>query len=127
MNLIAVVWGITDLPIIFGENVTLFCNTTSMQENHVTWMKESDAIVHHGLVFYKSNFSEYSVSEASFLTIINSNENDFGVSYTCIADIFSFASMLDLNISNYIGKFVQTMILFTFNFEMYQMPKLDYF
>ncbi|CAC5425100.1 unnamed protein product [Mytilus coruscus] len=97
-----VVWGITDLPIIFGENVTLFCNTTSIQENRVTWMKESDVIVHHGLVFYRSKFAEYSVSEGSSLTIINTNENDFGVSYTCIADIFSFDSMLELNVSNYI-------------------------
>lgn len=99
-----VVWGLTDLPIIFGENVTLFCNTTSIQENHVTWMKESDVIVHHGLVFYRSKFAEYSVSEGSFLTIINANVNDFGVSYTCIADIFSFDSLLDLDVLNLSSK-----------------------
>ncbi|VDI04537.1 Hypothetical predicted protein [Mytilus galloprovincialis] len=95
-----VFWEIKDLAITSGGNVTLFCNTTSVPGRKVTWMKKSDVIVHHGLVFYRSKFAEYSVSEGSFLTIMNANETDFGVSYTCIADIFSFDSMLDLDVLN---------------------------
>ncbi|CAC5399865.1 unnamed protein product [Mytilus coruscus] len=95
-----VFWEINELPITFGGNVTLFCNTTSIRGNKVTWMKKSDVIVHHGLVFYRSKFAEYSVNGGSFLTIMNANESDFGVSYTCIADIFSFDLILDLDVLN---------------------------
>ncbi|CAC5413759.1 unnamed protein product [Mytilus coruscus] len=100
INLVAVFWEINELPITFGGNVTLFCNTTSIRGNKITWMKKSDVIVHHGLVFYKSKFAEYSVNGGSFLTIMNANESDFGVSYTCIADIFSFDLILDLDVLN---------------------------
>lgn len=67
-------------------------------------MKKSDVIVHHGLVYYRSKFEEYSVSAGSFLTILNANKSDFGVSYTCIADIFSFDSILDPDVLNVSGK-----------------------
>ncbi|CAC5381533.1 unnamed protein product [Mytilus coruscus] len=95
-----VFWEIKDLAITSEGNITLFFYTTSVPGNKVTWMKKSDVIVHHGLVFYRSKFAEVSVSEGSFLTIMNANESDFGVSYTCIADIFSFDSMLDLDVLN---------------------------
>ncbi|XP_071127299.1 uncharacterized protein [Mytilus edulis] len=95
-----VFWEIKDLQITSGGNVTLFCNTTSFPGNKVTWMKKSDVIVHHGLGFYRSKYAEYSVSGGSFLTIMNINENDFGVSYTCISDIFSFDSKLDPDVLN---------------------------
>lgn len=103
-NLVAVFWEINTLQITSGGNVTLFCNTTSVPGNKVTWMRKSDVIVHQGLVFYRSKFEEYSVSAGSFLTIMNFNESDFGVSYTCIADIFSFDSILDLDVLNVSGK-----------------------
>ncbi|CAC5415753.1 unnamed protein product [Mytilus coruscus] len=35
---------------------------------------------------------------------MNANESDFGVSYTCIADIFSFDSLLDLDVLNLSSK-----------------------
>lgn len=103
-NFIAVFWEINELPLTLGGNVTLFCNTTSIRGYKVTWMKKSDVIVHHGLVFYRSKFEEVSVSGGSFLTIMNANESDFGVSYTCIADIFSFDSILRSDVLNVSGK-----------------------
>ncbi|CAC5413757.1 unnamed protein product [Mytilus coruscus] len=47
-----VYWKTTDYPIIFGRNVTLFCNTSAVGTRKTTWMKEYDVILHQGLSFY---------------------------------------------------------------------------
>lgn len=103
INLLIVLWSVERLPIIIGGNVTLFCNTTSVNDTKVTWMKESDVIVHHGFVFYSSKYSEYSTLNGSFLTIIHTDINDINVSYTCISDVFSYNAKLKLKQANYIG------------------------
>lgn len=101
---ITVFWTVQRLPIVIGGNNTLLCDTTSIQETKVTWMKGSDVIVHHGLIFYPSKYMEYSSSNGSYLTIINTGVDDINVSYTCISDVFSFDDVLRLNVSNYVGK-----------------------
>ncbi|CAC5373456.1 unnamed protein product [Mytilus coruscus] len=95
-------WTVHQLPIMIGGNVTLFCDTTSIRETKVTWMKRSDVIVHHGFVFYSSKYTEYSLNNGSFLKIMNTGVDDINVSYTCISDVFSFDAVLKLNESNYI-------------------------
>ncbi|VDI04530.1 Hypothetical predicted protein [Mytilus galloprovincialis] len=92
------------LPIIIGGNCTLFCNTTRIRvaETKVTWMKNSDVIVHHGLVFYPSKYTAFSSVDGCSVTIINAGAEDFNVSYTCISDVFSYESVLELNDTNYI-------------------------
>ncbi|CAC5399862.1 unnamed protein product [Mytilus coruscus] len=101
-NINNVFWTVQRLPIIIGGNNTLLCDTASIKESKVTWMKKSDVIVHHGLVFYPLKYTEYSSIKGSFLNIMNTGVDDINVSYTCISDVFSFDAILKLNESNYI-------------------------
>lgn len=100
---VTVIWRPLELPIVFGRNFTLYCNTTTINNSEATWMKESDVIAHQGLVFYRYKYAEYSTNDGSFLTIMDTNVSDLDVSYTCISDIFSYERVLELRESNYIG------------------------
>ena len=103
MNLFSVVWYPINHPMVYGNNVTLFCNTSAVTEDKTTWMKERDVIVHHGVVFNTSKFLEMSDKTGSYLTIIRSTFSDFNISYTCICDVFSYESILYVNNTNFVG------------------------
>ncbi|CAG2231235.1 unnamed protein product [Mytilus edulis] len=95
-------WTMEDLPAIYGRNLTLFCNTSAVGSQKATWMKQSNVILHHGLSFQTDKYSGKDVNDGSSLIIMNATESDFNTSYTCLADIFSYESVLEINSSNFI-------------------------
>lgn len=94
-------WIIEELPIVYGQNVTIFCNTSAIIEYRATWMKESDVIMHHSFSFYPSKYIEKTIIGGSILTILNTDNTDFNISYTCLCGVFSYTRSLQLNSTNY--------------------------
>lgn len=103
-ELFLVYWTIEDLPIIYGRNVTLFCNTSAVGSQKTTWMKQSNVIFHHGLSFQPDKYSGKEESDGSSLIIMNATISDFNTSYTCLSDVYSYESVLEINNSNFICK-----------------------
>ena len=102
-------WKPEEIPIVFGEKVTLFCNTSEVDgvdRLKTTWMQNTDVVVHRGVSLRPSKFAEQEESDGSSLIIINTNTEDLMANYTCLADIYRFEAKLELNESNYIGKMV---------------------
>ncbi|VDI04533.1 Hypothetical predicted protein [Mytilus galloprovincialis] len=95
-------WTIEDLPVIYGRNVTLFCNTSAVGSQKTTWMKESDVILHQGLSFQQDKYSGKEENDGSSLIIINATLSDFNTSYTCLSDVCSYESVLKINSTNFI-------------------------
>ncbi|XP_052097982.1 uncharacterized protein LOC127732844 [Mytilus californianus] len=95
-------WKETDYPIIFGRNVTLFCNTSAVGTQKTTWMKQSDVILHQGLSFYPDKYTGQDVTDGSTLTIMNTTVTDFNISYTCLSDVHSYDNVLIINTTHFI-------------------------
>ncbi|XP_052097966.1 uncharacterized protein LOC127732827 [Mytilus californianus] len=95
-------WTIEDLPVIYGRNVTLFCNTSAVGSQKTTWMKVSNVILHHGLSFQPDKYSGKEENDGSSLIIMNVTKSDFNTSYTCLSDVYSFESVLEINSSIFI-------------------------
>ncbi|XP_076071943.1 uncharacterized protein LOC143043591 [Mytilus galloprovincialis] len=97
-------WTIRDLPstCIFGSNVTLFCNTSSVGSMKAIWMKQSDVILHQGFSFYPDKYTGNEVNDGSSLIIMNATESDFNTSYTCLSDVYSHEKVLVINSSSFI-------------------------
>lgn len=103
-SILSVYWTIEDLPVIYGRNVTLFCNTSAVGSQKTTWMKESDVILHQGLSFQQDKYSGKEENDGSSLIIINATLSDFNTSYTCLSDVCSYESVLKINSTNFICK-----------------------
>lgn len=100
---VIVLWSMPRLPIITGGNCTLFSKTTRIRvaETKVTWMKNSDVIVHHGLVFYPSKYTAFSSVDGSSVTRPELKTSTY---LTHVFQMFfSYESVLQLNDTNYIG------------------------
>ena len=94
------------MPVIYGENVSLYCNTSDIDEIKTTWMKESDVIIHHGVVFNQEKYFEESDYNGSTLIIINPTMEDFNISYTCICEFYSYEALLELDERNFVGNHI---------------------
>ncbi|XP_071127298.1 uncharacterized protein [Mytilus edulis] len=97
-------WTIEAIPgtCISGSNVTLFCNTSAEGLQKATWMKQSDVILHQGLSFYTDKYTGIEVKDGSSLIIMNATTSDFDMSYTCLADVYSYEEVLVINSSSFV-------------------------
>lgn len=93
-----------DYRIVYGRNVTLFCNTSAIGTRKTTWMKQSDVILHQGLSFYPEKYTGNDVTDGSTLTILNVTFADVNVSYTCLSEVFSHDKVF---LILFVSKFIQ--------------------
>ncbi|CAC5408105.1 unnamed protein product [Mytilus coruscus] len=72
----------------------MFCNTSEVRSQRITWMKEDNVITHHNFSFYPNKYTGQEEKYGSTLTILNTTDLDFNVTYTCLSDVYSYDAVL---------------------------------
>lgn len=109
INSFLVNWQISNPPIVFGQDVVLFCNTSLAENcctNTATWMKGFDVIVHHGTSTDYSKYIQEKKSYGFLLIIKNFDEEDINQQYTCLYDFFSYSAVLRIDRHNFKCKYI---------------------
>lgn len=100
---ISVRWNIQSPKIVFGGNVTLFCNTST--ENNVckgcptSWFggENSDVLSYNGFTSSNSKYDSVTTNDGFGITIKNLTETDLQYPYTCSYGFMSFVSNITLD------------------------------
>lgn len=97
-------WSLIKPPIVYEENATLFCNTSTVPDCKTSWMKGTSVIVHQGATVNPSKYIELKVLDGYLLIITNISTSDINVSYTCLADRLSYQELLLVSEDNFLVK-----------------------
>lgn len=109
INLFLVNWQIFNPPIVFGQDVVLFCNTSLAENcctNTATWMKGFAVIVHNAASTDFSKYIEEKRSDGFLLIIKNFDEDDIHQQYTCLYDFYSYSAVLLIDRHNFKCKYI---------------------
>lgn len=96
-------WNIQSPKIVFGGNVTLFCNTST--EDNVckgcptSWFggENSDVLSYNGFTSSNSKYDSITTKDGFGITIKNLTETDLHYPYTCSYGFMSFVNNITLD------------------------------
>lgn len=96
-------WDIKSPKIVFGGNVTLFCNTSAVDNAckgcPTSWFggKNSDVLSYNGFPSSNSKYASTTAKDGFGITIKNLTEKDLHYPYTCSYGFISFVNNITLD------------------------------